>query len=191
MMMTNLIVVYDACVLYSAPLRDLLMYLALTDLYHAKWTDRIHDEWIGNLLLNRLDLHRTQLERTRALMNENVRDCLVEDYEDLVLALELPDQNDRHVLAAAIKSSASIIVTYNQKDFPVDYIADFGVETLHPDTFISRLIHNSPGVVCSSVKKLRGNLKRPKKSSTDYINIIEKQSLPQTAAMLREFEDLI
>jgi hypothetical protein len=68
---------HDACVLYPARLRDLLMYLALTDLFRAKWTDAIHDEWIGNVLKDRPDLTPAQLGRTRALMNAHVRDCLV------------------------------------------------------------------------------------------------------------------
>ena len=100
--MLKIIALYDACVLYPAPLRDLLMHLAMTDLYHAKWTNDIHDEWIRNVLANRPDLKRSQLERTRELMNKYVRDCLVEKYEHLILSLRLPDLNDRHVLAAAI-----------------------------------------------------------------------------------------
>jgi hypothetical protein len=60
--MQKIIVVYDACVLYPAPLRDLLMHLAMTGLYQAKWTDEIHDEWIRNVLADRSDLKRTQLE---------------------------------------------------------------------------------------------------------------------------------
>ncbi len=66
--MANFTAIYDACVLYPAPLRDLLMHLALTDLFRAKWTDAIHDEWIRSVLENRPDLTREQLERTRALM---------------------------------------------------------------------------------------------------------------------------
>ena len=76
--MANVIALYDSCVLYSAPLRDLLMHLALTDLYQAKWTDAIHDEWIRNVLANRPDLKLQQLERTRDLMNSHVLDCLSE-----------------------------------------------------------------------------------------------------------------
>jgi hypothetical protein len=76
--MANFTVVYDACVLYPAPLRDLLMRLALTDLFRARWTEDIHEEWIRNVLANRPDLTREQLDRTRTLMNENVRDCVVE-----------------------------------------------------------------------------------------------------------------
>ena len=57
-------VVYNACVLYPAPLRDLLMRLALTDLFRARWSEQIHDEWINAVLRNRPDLSRQQLERT-------------------------------------------------------------------------------------------------------------------------------
>ena len=83
----------DACTLYPAPLRDFLVELAVSGLFRAKWTDRIHDEWISSLLIKRPDLTRDSLERTKALMNENVLDCLVEGYEDIAHALELPDPN--------------------------------------------------------------------------------------------------
>jgi len=90
-MASNFTAIYDACVLYSAPLRDLLMQLALTDLFRARWTDRIHDEWIGNLLKKRPDLTLEQLTRTKELMNSHVRDCLVTNYEYLIPYLQLPD----------------------------------------------------------------------------------------------------
>jgi hypothetical protein len=93
-------ILYDSCVLYPAPLRDLLMQLALTDLFRAKWTNMIHDEWIRSLLRNRPDLTQERLRRTRDLMNECVRDCIVEGFEPLIEALSLPDPDDRHVLAA-------------------------------------------------------------------------------------------
>jgi len=84
-------VIYDACVLYPAPLRDLLMHLALSDLYRARWSDRIHDEWMRNVLASRPDLTQEQLNRTRRLMNAHVRDCLVAGFEYLIPAIELPD----------------------------------------------------------------------------------------------------
>jgi predicted nucleic acid-binding protein len=116
--MSHFTALYDACVLYPAPLRDLLMRLALEDLYRARWTDRIHDEWIRSVLKDRQDLSRDQLERTRNLMNAHVRDCLVTGYEDLIEGLELPDPDDRHVLAAAIRTRASVIVTFNLGRLP-------------------------------------------------------------------------
>lgn len=71
-MASNFAVIYDACVLFPAPLRDLLMRLALTDLYRAKWTDRIHDEWTRNVIARRPDLGVDKLQRTRDLMNDKV-----------------------------------------------------------------------------------------------------------------------
>lgn len=116
--MSNFTVLYDSCVLYPAPLRDLLMHLAVTNLYQAKWTDAIHDEWTRNVLKDRPDLRPEQLQRTRELMNAHVLDCLVTGYESLINGLSLPDQDDRHVLAAAIHAGADLIVTFNLKDFP-------------------------------------------------------------------------
>lgn len=165
--------------------------MATTELYRAKWTDQIHEEWIRNVLLNRQDLKRKQLERTKQLMNENVLNCLVEDYEYLIPTLKLPDENDKHVLAAAIKSSASTIVTYNLKDFPTKHIESFRIEAQHPDKFISRWIDSHPGVVCTAISKLRNSLKNPPISASRYLEILTRQSLPQTVAKLREFIEII
>ena len=117
-MSSHFTVIYDACVLYPAPLRDLLMRLAMTDLYRARWTDMIHDEWTRNVLKQRPDLRAEDLERTRSLMNAHVRDGLVTGFEHLIPSVELPDADDRHVVAAAIHGGASLIVTFNLKDFP-------------------------------------------------------------------------
>jgi predicted nucleic acid-binding protein len=187
----NFIALYDACVLYPAPLRDLLMHLALTDLYRAKWTNEIHDEWIRNVLANRTDLKESRLERTRELMNSHVRDCLGEGYEKLIPALTLPDPNDRHVLAAAIRSSASIIVTYNLKDFPSKTTKEFGIETQHPDVFLNHLLDLSSPVVCGAIRRLRLGLKTPPKNVDEYLEILKHQTLPRTVKKLVEFIDLI
>jgi hypothetical protein len=187
----NFTAIYDACILYPAPLRDLLMHLALTDLFRAKWTDAIHDEWTRSLLEDRPDLTRQQLERTRALMNIHVRDCLVTNYEDLIPSLTLPDPDDRHVLAAAIRGRADVIVTYNLADFPPDVLARYGIEAQHPDDFIVHLLDLAPGSVCAAVKRQRENLRSPPKSAEELLAIFESQGLPQTVARLREFIDLL
>ncbi|WP_259640254.1 PIN domain-containing protein [Pseudomonas syringae group genomosp. 3] len=122
---------YDANVLYPAPLRDFLMHLALTGVYRARWSSQIHDEWKRNLLINRPELTREQLDRTSALMDKAVPDGLVSDYQSLIEGLKLPDADDRHVLVAAIKCNASVIVTFNLKDFPKDVLDTFDMEPLH------------------------------------------------------------
>ena len=100
--MTAYTALLDANVLYPAPIRDILLQLAVSDVYRAKWSADIHREWIRALLRNEPHRDRASLERTRDLMNQAARDCLVEGYEHLVPALDLPDADDRHVLAAAI-----------------------------------------------------------------------------------------
>ena len=103
--MTHFTVLFDACVLYPAELRNLLMYLALTDLFRARWTDRIHDEWMNGVLKDRLDLTRDKLFRVRDLMNAHVRDALVTDFDDLIPSLTLPDPDDRRTIRAAVTPS--------------------------------------------------------------------------------------
>jgi len=183
----NIIALYDSCVLYPAPLRDLLMHLALTGLFCAKWTDAIHDEWIRNVLTNRPDLTQAQLQRTRELMDAHTLDCLITDHEKLIPTLSLPDPNDKHVLAAAIKGSASIIVTYNLKDFPKNILNKFNIEAQHPDIFIAHLIDLAPELVCSAIKRLRSNLKNPPMGSETYLTILRQQALLQTVDRLYKY----
>lgn len=187
--MSNFIALYDANVLYPAPLRDLLMRLALQDFFRAKWTAEIHEEWIRNVLLNRPDLSREQLERTRQLMDENVRDCLVTGYEVLIPALTLPDPDDAHVLAAAVHSGANIIVTFNLKDFPATVLAPHGIEAQHPDEFITNLIGLNEPKVIQAVRSQRTSLRNPPRTADELLDILLQQQLPETVRLLRRFRD--
>jgi predicted nucleic acid-binding protein len=167
------------------------MHLALTDLFRAKWTNEIHDEWIRNLLINRPDLTKERLQRTRDLMNSHVRDCLVFGYQDLIPSLTLPDINDRHVLAAAICAGADVIVTYNLKDFPVVTLEQYGIEAQHPDEFITHLIDLAPPVVCEAAKRQRMSLKNPPQSVDELLSAYERQGLAQTVSELRLYDGLL
>jgi predicted nucleic acid-binding protein len=189
--MATFTVVYDACVLYPAPLRDLLMRLALTDLFRAKWTDAIHEEWITNVLKDRTDLTRTQLDRTRDLMNSHVRDCLVERYEHLIPCIDLPDPNDRHVVAAAVHARVDVIVTFNLKDFPAAVLVPLRLEALHPDDFIRQQIDIDTAAVLVAVQRHRATLRNPPKTVVEYLETLERQSLPKTVAALRVFAGVI
>jgi len=140
MRISSFTVVYDACVLYPAPLRDFLMWLALSGCFRARWSEQIHAEWKRNLLRNRPDLSAAQLDRTSTLMNDAIPDSLVCGYEKLIPGLFLPDPDDRHVLAAAIRCGASVIVTFNRKDFRMR----------HCRSFISKpSIRTSSSTICS------------------------------------------
>jgi len=190
-MFSGFIVLFDACVLYQAPVRDLVMELGIADLYRAKWTNRIHDEWIGSLVRNRPDISREKLERTRQLLNESLEDCLVKGYESLVQTLTLPDTDDCHVLAAAIKGHAQIIVTYNVKDFPGEYLDTFGLEVQHPDTFFLNQSDLQQSAFLAAVKRIRLSLKRPAKTPEEYLGILRKSELAKTVEFLKDYIDLI
>lgn len=172
------IALYDACVLYPAPLRDLLVRLAMTGLFQAKWTNQILDECFRNVLLDRPELTLEKLERTRALMNSAVRDCLVEGHETLIDGLTLPDSNDRHVLAAAIRSSAQVIVTSNLKDFPADALDPYDIEAQKPDVFVEHQLDLSWRAVCHVVEQQLEALKNPP-------NKLEAQGLSRSVRRLR------
>jgi predicted nucleic acid-binding protein len=161
------------------------MQLALTDLFQAKWTNRIHDEWIRNLLNNRPDLKREQLEKTRRLMNAATRDCLVEGYDALIESIKLPDEDDRHVLAAAIHAHAGVIVTFNLKDFPVKVLLSYKIEGIHPDDFILRLIEMDSAAVCEAARLHRARLRNPPKSIGEYLLTLSEQGLVKTVKYLK------
>ncbi len=188
--MSKFTVIYDACVLYPAPLRDLLMRLALTDLFKAQWTDQIHDEWI-NALLRDDKFKREDLERVRDLMDAYVRDAKVYGYEGLIEGIELPDPDDRHVVAAAIKCNADAIVTFNLKDFPKDVLSKFDIEVIHPDDFVCYQIDLSSGKACSAVKNQREALKHPPMEKEEFLANLQKQQLPQTVSALKKFIEFI
>jgi hypothetical protein len=187
----SFVAVFDACVLYPAPVRDLLMRLALTDLFRARWTDRIHDEWVRNVLADRPDLTPAQLDRTRALMNKAVPDCLVTGYEGLMERIELPDADDRHVLAAAIRCQAGVIVTYNQRDFPQAVLAPYGIEAQHPDEFVTHLFDLDPGSVCAAVRDQRTALINPPRTVDELLETFLGLQLVETVAQLGTMRELL
>lgn len=167
------------------------MELALTDLFRAKWSHMIHDEWIRAILRDCPDLTAEQLMCTRDLMDAHVRDCLVEHFEDLIPALKLPDLKDNHVLAAAIRGRADVIVTYNLKDFPDNVLARYGIAGQHSDEFLTHLLDLAPGNVCAAVKTHRKRLGNPGKNVAQYLEVLERQALNEFVAKLRDFANLL
>lgn len=179
-------VVYDACVLYPAQLRNLLMWLAMSGLFRARWSERIHDEWTRNVVRNRPDITLDQLQRVRSLMDAHVLDALVTGYEPLIPGIDLPDRDDRHVVATAIRSGAGAIVTINLNDFPVDRLAPLGLEAVHPDGFICDLADLDPVTVCKAAREHRASLRNPPKNVQEYLDMLLALGLPKTVSFLSE-----
>ena len=186
-----LIAVLDACVLYPPALRDLFMWLAAGIVYQPRWTADIHAEWMRNVLADSPAVTRQQLERTRSLMDGINDESLVTGYEARIPALTLPDANDRHVLAAAIEAEASVIVTFNLKDFPATRLKAYGVRAMHPDEYLTALFDDAPQLFLMAVRDHRASLLRPPKTAEEYIETLKINKLPKMALRLEAQKESI
>lgn len=181
-----LVVVLDACVLHPAPLRDLLIRLALAGMLRARWTERILEECFASIRARRPDLAPGALDRTRELLKQAVPDWEITGYEDLVAGLDLPDPHDRHVLAAAIRASAQIIVTANLRDFPTATLGRYGIAAQHPDEFVLERIEEAPLLVAEILTEQAAALKNPPRTVEDVLGALQDAGLFLAAAKIRD-----
>jgi hypothetical protein len=181
------IVLYDACVLHPAPLRDLLVRLGQTRLCQVKWTQRILDECFRSILKRRTDLSPEKLARTREQLEGAIPDVQVNGYEDFIEGITgLPDPDDRHVVAAAIRCGAQVIVTLNLKDFPESVLRRYGMEAQHPDDFVRDLIDLDEATVAQVIRNQAAGLRNPTKTPAELLQSLRHQGLNVSAAMLEE-----
>ncbi len=167
------------------------MWLALSGRFRARWSAQIHEEWKRNLLKNRSDITPEQVDRTSALMDRAIPDALVTGHDVLVPGLNLPDADDRHVLAAAIRCNASVIVTFNERDFPESVLAPFGIEAQHPDEFAENLFDLDPAAVVAAAQRQRAQLKNPALTTDAYLDVLRRQGLVQTAKALVTYQAIL
>jgi hypothetical protein len=180
------VVIYDACVLYPAPVRDLLLRIANTGVVRARWSDRILDECFRSIAAQRPDLAPTALARTRQLVREAVPDCIVTGFEHLEDGLDLPDPDDRHVLAAAIRANAQAISTFNLRDFPDHILERYDIEPKHPDEFVLDSIDLAPGAVVQCVTDQARALRNPPVMIPELLDTLRRLGLVQSVSRLRE-----
>jgi predicted nucleic acid-binding protein len=149
----NYRVVIDACVLSNHGVCDLFLRLAEHPrLYSPKWSARILDE-----------THRTQVgklgwpaelaDHWRSEVGKHFPEAMVEDADCLepVLANDL---KDRHVLAAAIRSGASTIVTFNLRHFQPEALSPWCIQPVHPADYLLTLYEISPAIVVAKVGEM-------------------------------------
>jgi hypothetical protein len=99
-------------------------------------------------------------------------------------SLALPDPDDRHVLAAAIHAGATVIVTFNLRDFPSETLSALGVRALHPDDFVLERIEAAPGLACIALQDQLASLSRPPVTRPELLSRLASQGLPRSAARL-------
>jgi len=115
------------------------------------------------------------------------RSVLVDGYQPLIPALELPDPDDRHVLAAAIKSGADLIITFNLDDFPDHALASYGLGACHPDSFLVDQLNLDAERVCTAMRQHRASLKNPPKTVEEYLVTLEEQGLSRFSQAVRHY----
>lgn len=180
---------YDACVLHPQHLRDLLIRLANIGLFQAKWSAGVLDEMERSLVKRFPDVDPARFPSMRERMEGAIEDGLVSGYEILESALDLPDPDDRHVLAAAIRASAQVIVTANLRDFPRNKLAPFDIEAQHPDVFVGHIIDLAPSSaleVVGQIADATGSQGNRKLTSLDLLDLLVRDGLPVSAAELRK-----
>jgi predicted nucleic acid-binding protein len=181
---------FDACVLYPQTIRDALLSLARTNLFRARWSAHINEEW------TRARLHKhpekaAQINYTLEQVNNSVEDCLVTGYEPLIDGIELPDPDDRHVLAAAVVGRADVIVTLDLSHFPDEALAPYNIEAQHPDEFIVHQFGVNEPLALSAFKAMRAPLKNPAMTADEFLNHLEAKGLVETMAALRPYAEFI
>jgi len=182
----SFVAIYDACVLYPNYLRDLLIRIARTDLVQAKWSEEILDEAFRSISKNRPDLEPAKLARTRRLICEAVEDCLITNYEALAKSIALPDPHDRHVLAAAIKAGAQVIVTANLSDFPEALLLPYNLVAVEPDEFILNQIDLKPLLIAQIITEALEDYAKPRLTLEDLLAIYERSGLARSTQRLRK-----
>lgn len=148
----ELVAVLDACVLLPASVRDTLLRLAETPrLYIPKWSDGVLTELRRNLEL-RWNLPPKKIAHLTSQLSRHFPEACIEPDEKLILRMT-NDPKDRHVLAAAVKGKAEVIVTFNLKDFPPAALRKWKIRAEHPDAFLCRLYSADPQAVVSRLRE--------------------------------------
>lgn len=184
------VVVLDANVLYPFRVRDVLLRFAEAGLFRARWSRQILEEWTSNLLAKKPLLEDSVLLQREA-MARAFPEAMIEGHEALMPALTLPDENDRHVLAAAIRAGAHLIVTENLRDFPSEALEPYAIEAVSADAFVSATYELYPIEATAALRRMRLAYKRPPMSANDLIMDLMRVGLPLTAAISRREIDLL
>jgi len=174
--------VLDTNVIYPVIIRDLLFWFAYYDLYTPKWSHHIFDEW--REVMQRKGVSPEEAEKRVRKANLAFPDALVQNYEGLIELLNLPDEKDRHVLAAAIKTNAHVIVSNNIKDFPEEVLENYGLKIKTVDDFLTDIIDLNPETAIEAFKEMVLNKKNPDWDEYEVLDNLRRNGLVDTANYL-------
>jgi predicted nucleic acid-binding protein len=174
--------VLDTNVIYPLEIRDLLLWFAHFELFTPKWSETIFEEWVN--VMKSKGISEKEIKKRVDNVDLAFPDAKVSDYKGLIASLNLPDENDRHVLAAAIKVNANMIVTNNLKDFPETYLESFGMKVKSADDFLTDIIDLNPAIALQAFKALVMNRTNPEMNEFEVLEILRNRGLLNTANYL-------
>lgn len=174
--------------------RNIVLSLAQAELFRPRWSERIMDETEGAIakiiVKQGLDDASRKAKLQRQAMEVAFEDAKIFDYESHEASvIGLPDQDDAHVIAVAIKTKASIIVTDNLKDFPAKFLEPFEIEAKSADDFIADAIDLNLPLSLASIKSMRARFQRPEFTVEKLLIRMEEVGFPQTADILHEHKE--
>lgn len=178
--------VLDACALVPVSLADTLLRIAEHGLYRPLWSEQLLYEAQDAILRAHPGIDPARAARRFAAMRGYFPDAMVTGWEPLEAGFQLPDPDDRHVLAAAIRGSAQAIVTFNLKDFPAQILDPFDIEAIHPDDFLGHQLELAPELVLQAIREQAAATATPPLSITRLLQILERAGGPAFAAACRE-----
>ncbi|RCW43295.1 PIN domain-containing protein [Halopolyspora algeriensis] len=148
----------DACVLYPQHLNDTLLRLAAAETYRPLWSADVLDELRRNLLIR---ISRSAVDYRLGNMQQHFHDAEVTGYQSLLPTMT-NDEKDRHVLAAAVRANAEVIVTFNVKHFPATALDPYDLVAVHPDDFLLDQLDLYPGITLQCLhQQVAGYRKEP------------------------------
>lgn len=175
----------DACVLAPLLMRELLLAFARRELFTPLWSARIEEEWRRAALKEARGVPEEIISGDLALARAAFPQACAPDaaWEALEPTLELPDPNDRHVLAAAIGAKADLIVTDNVRDFPPRALAEHGLRRERADRFLRELAAADPEPAAEAAAQIAA---AAGVATPETPAFFKRGRLPQMAKFLRE-----
>ena len=168
-------VVLDTCVLYPAHLRDTLLRLAERDLYQVLWSADIIEELRRNLV--EAGIGNEAVDRLCGEMQGAFPDADVSGYHPLLGSMTC-DPKDRHVLAAAVRSNAAAIVTFNLDDFPDSSVDPYQIDVVHPDDFLLDLLDLAPSIVVAELERQAAANRREPSTLSGLLDALRRAGVP-------------
>ncbi len=173
-------VVVDACALYPMSICDTLLRAAMADYFQIYWSAKILDEARRNLVAQGR-ISDEQAAKRFSAMERAFPEAMVTGHEPLIAAMS-NDPKDRHVVAAAVKAGAQVIVTANLRDFAS--LPD-GIEAQSPDEFLENLFDLDPDRFVDLLRQQAAALQRPPYTFEDLLAALAKTA-PNFAAAVSE-----